>query len=1208
MTGIATRPPAGPADLGEARPATWVSRLRAHLADPYSRNSYPLVVNAAMTGALGLVFWFLAARSYTPADLGRGSALISAMTLLSTVIGINIIGTLSRYLPTSGRGTARLVLISYGLSSLAVGVLATGFVATVSWWGPSFDLLRDPLAAACFVGVAVAANIFTVQDGMLVGLRHAGWVATENTVFGLLKAVLLVVLAASFPATGVYLSWVIPMVLLCLPVNALLFGRCIPRHSRGSAQTSLPSALEVRRFFAGDFVGALFGFGAIYLVPVVVAAALDPATFAVFYVAWMIAVVLNLVSNSLAQSLTVEGVFDRQRLRSYAQSALLRALAILGAAAVVMLFAAPLGTRVLGEDYASAGPLLQLLALAALARAIVEIWLGVLRALGEARAIVIWQVVSGSAVVGAVVVGLFVGGGTLGLGLDPVTGIGVLVLVSQSGVALVVLPRLVRFLAHPARPKPDRRPRPSPAPSRDRAQPVLVDLRVREQPATAPPMGRHRGRTSPLRVERWWEFSALSVATASLLGLAAFVAPLGRVHLDAMDGLGLIGVLPVVSLIGLGVLALSFVAALAATRPPRLLLAAQLVALTCCLHGVTAVLEPVPRFPTAYVHLGFVDHISALGLAAPGLDARFSWPGFFGLVSFVSGGSGWQALLPLVSLTPLLSNLLYLLVLAMILQSIRASWRAKWFAALLFSVLQWVGQDYFSPQGFTYLLYLVFVAVLLRWFRPADVHTAPRSPRGTPKRAAPSCVRAVTSWAHNLFGAPTTPGELPTSSASPATRTVLLAFLVALFLTATVSHQLSPFVMVFAAGALVLGRRLAVTSLPLLLGALLLAWISYMAAPYWMGHLHQIAGGAGDVSGNLTSSVVARVGGAPEHSLVVAVRIFLTAVVLALAGVGLWRRRRRGVDDRVLALLLVVPFLAVLVQSYGGEIGLRVYLFALAPACILCAFVIFPERNDASAGTGARTRSEPLAPSRARGRGARFVSAALVAIVLLPAFLVARYGNEAFERIRPGELAAAQFVYDRPGDAQILYVTDTLANATPVMPIGYTSPVGVQFGPLVASQNPRDPGLVVAGLREYGHGAYFMTTRGQEQYLEINAGFPPGWDRAFREALAADPSLEKVVDTGDAQVYALRSPDALAPLEREPEVLGTRVFATPWTPVGAFFLVVLVLVLGAREVWTLRRPDQVHLRWPLALLWLPLSLGVGAVVFERIVVLAWSGP
>lgn len=58
----------------------------------------------------------------------------------------------------------------------------------------------------------------------------------------------------------------------------------------------------------------------------------------------------------------------------------------------------------------------------------------------------------------------------------------------------------------------------------------------------------------------------------------------------------------------------------------------------------------------------------------------------------------------------------------------RASWRAKWTGIWFFALCGWVGQDYFSPQGFTYLLYLMFVATLLVWFRAPRVLWATRRP------------------------------------------------------------------------------------------------------------------------------------------------------------------------------------------------------------------------------------------------------------------------------------------------------------------------------------------------------------------------------------------------------------------------------------------------------------------------------------------------
>ncbi|WP_433029716.1 hypothetical protein [Actinomycetospora sp. CA-053990] len=1208
---------------------SWRTRLRDHLTDPFSRNSYALIVNTGMTGLLGLVYWFLAARLYTPEDVGRASALISAMTLLAAIVGINITGTLSRFLPRSGPRTTRLVLASYGLSSLAVAALAGGFVLTLGWWGPSFSLLASPWAAVGFVGVAVAANIFTVQDGVLVGMRGAGWVALENTLFGLLKAGLLILLAATLPATGVYVAWIVPMILLCIPVNVLVFARRAPRHARETAGT-VTTGSDIRGFLAGDFVGALFGFGAIYLIPVVVAAALPPSTFAVFYIAWMMAAVLNLVPNNLAQTLTVEGVFDADRLARYARSALVRSIALLGAAAAALLVVARPVLEVLGPEYAAAAPLLQLLALAAMGRAVMEVWLGVLRAQGRARSIVRWQVVSGTVVVGTVVVGLFVGGGTLGMPIDQVTGVGVLVLVSQAAVALAVLPSLLRVITVKARPTPaptptaagevrvpSPRPRPVPLIVPDPAtRSSLVTVHVRPRaaapaptpppepppeptPASAPvppepPLSRRRRLLAAVLPV----VPAILVAEASLLSVVLIVVPLRRVDLTGLTGWGLVSVLPVATVIGVACLLLSVVVALALAREHRVLLTGQLVAVCGVLHGITALLEPLPRFPTSYVHLGFVDFISLSGTVAPDLDARFSWPGFFALVSFVSDGVPPDALLPLVRVTPLLSNLLYLLALWLILRTLRVSWRGKWFAALLFTVLQWIGQDYFSPQGYTFLLYLIFIGILLTWFRPMGREALPA---GRPAwlagvaRRTPSWLRRAGSRGRQLvgrvIGTPTMPGEHAARPSSSATRIALLGMLLVLFAAATVSHQLTPFVMVIAAGALALARRSTLRGLPVLLGVLLVAWVSLMTASFWTGHLPDVLGGVGDVSGNVATSITARTGGDPAHAVVVLVRVALFGVLAIGSLVGLLRRRHRGVDDRVVALLLAVPFLAVLVQNYGGEIGLRVYMFALPGACVLIALAFFPET---ARGAGFR---------EAFGSVWRYVAAGLVVLVLGAAYGVAAYGNESFERVSPGEMAAVQWVYDRPGNAQILFVTDSLdSGATPMMPIGYTDPVGVGPRSMLAPLDPRTTDPVVEQLVYWGGSTYFMTSRAEEQYLEVSAGYPQGWGERFRAALAADPRLQKVVDTGDAQIYVPRNDQAFDPINRTPENLGVRIGATPWTPVGVTILIGLVVVLLTLQVRALRRPGRAALRgWVVT--WGLLLLAFGAVVIERLLAL-----
>ena len=242
---------------------------------------------------------------------------------------------------------------------------------------------------------------------------------------------------------------------------------------------------------------------------------------------------------------------------------------------------------------------------------------------------------------------------------------------------------------------------------------------------------------SRVRSPEWLPVAVLCAAVA--VGLALFLASLGSVTalLGRMNGLGLISVMPASTLAGVTLLALAFVLALGLARPRRVLLGVLLAAIVVCLDGVTAIAEPAPRFPTAYWIAGFVEYVSRTGHTASGLSAYFSWPGFFEVVAWVEHVAGSRDLMPVLRIWPLAVDLLALVLFGMILMRLRASWRAKWFAAFVFSVGNWVGQDYFSPQSVAYLLYLLIIALLLTWFagsRPVQDGPAAKTLAGEPPR------------------------------------------------------------------------------------------------------------------------------------------------------------------------------------------------------------------------------------------------------------------------------------------------------------------------------------------------------------------------------------------------------------------------------------------------------------------------------------------
>ncbi|MGH3388540.1 MAG: hypothetical protein ACRDOO_06650, partial [Actinomadura sp.] len=180
-------PPTRPPAPGTRR---LVAQLRGELTEPLFRNAYALMVNGGLTGVLGLGYWFLAARRYDPADVGRNCAIIQAVMFVGGLTALNVI--LIRFIPQTGRRTGRFVLGSYAAGAAAAVLIALVFLLTLGRWGGSFAHLRGVHPGLWFVGMALAWNIFTQQDAVFTGLRRAHWVPVENAAFGVAKMALLV--------------------------------------------------------------------------------------------------------------------------------------------------------------------------------------------------------------------------------------------------------------------------------------------------------------------------------------------------------------------------------------------------------------------------------------------------------------------------------------------------------------------------------------------------------------------------------------------------------------------------------------------------------------------------------------------------------------------------------------------------------------------------------------------------------------------------------------------------------------------------------------------------------------------------------------------------------------------------------------------------------------------------------------------------------
>ncbi|MGW3207170.1 lipopolysaccharide biosynthesis protein [Streptomyces sp. NPDC001135] len=1223
---------------------------------PLFRNAYALMLNTGISAVLGLGFWLAAARYYSEDAVGQGSAAIAAMKFLAGLTAVTLTGALARFIPVAGKHTGKVIFRTYAASSLLVALAGGVFLLTLDTWGPSYRFLHGTVNGLGFILAVVAWNVLTLQDGVLTGLRSATWVPVGNTVFSAVKLALLVAFAVALTTTGVFVSWVAAIATSVVPLGWLVFRRLVPRHIRTTeGRTEPPTLKQVGRFLAGDYTGSLFSLAVIYLVPVIVAARVSSAENAYFYIATTIGGTTDLLAINMGASLTVEGSHDPGRLAAHTRAALKRMARIMLPIAGLWIVGAPWILGVFGEGYAGAAtPLLRWLAVGSVLRVVIETYFAVLRARSRTAGLVWLQ-----GLLCVLVLGLTL----LLLPRMGLTGAGVAEAASLAVIAAVAAPRLWKTIrtASAALPdttapdgdladlgtpevpasspvrrhspgwaldsdtlalgihvdfdhverRPDVRPGPGTPPAGTPVPPAGVGLPVEERepgseaslgPAEAgllrdaeaaevdAPFTREEREASfdrPARTamrtvvpdEPVPEEPPAAVSPRRLLptrsgvvlgcllvaALLLYWVPalrLGDADLDRMGGLGLVSVLPLPTLVGAALLITVFAALLWLRREHRALLLVTLVATVVSLHALPAVIETEPRFPTAWQHLGFIDYIDRTGSAVPDLDARWSWPGFFAVAAFVGRTCGVTDFTEVIRWWPTAVQLAYLAPLFLLTRSLRASWRAKWTGVWLFVLCGWVGQDYFSPQGFTYLLYLMFVAVLLVWFRPPHV-----------------------IWTRFR------PGEAEVEPVDRRGRAVLLLVLIGLYAASVPAHQLTPFVMLGVLAALVLLGRCELRGLPLLCAVLVAVWVGFMAEPYWSGHFNDLFGGIGGVGGNVSTSVSGRIqGGSSTHKLVLYTRVLLAGSVLAFACWGWWRRRFHRYRERSLLVLTFVPFLGFGMQSYGGEMALRVFMFAVPGAALLGALALFPRT-----GVTAKEREMDhvsLAP----------LAALLAGLLLMGGFLVARWGNEPFERVRPGEVAAMNWVYahDKP-TVRLLWLTqDTVNDVTPAMPWGARDMERVNYVPTLA---PTDPVLVsglVKALKDAGPNSYLVINRSQVTYLQLDAGYSATWEPRLVENLDDRQELTKVLVNDDVTVFALRRQPAGAVPQPHPGPIGPRVTWTPWSVVGALTAVVLVLLLAAREVVRVAvRPGVRRLRLLQGTFWF--SLPLLAVVLASLV-------
>jgi len=400
-----------------------------------------LMAGTLAQAGLGLVFWVVAARAFPVRILGVDAALITTMTALALVGQLNLGNALVRFLPQRRERAGRWIAGAYAIAVGTAGTLAAAFAVLAPSLSSDLGTLGGAASAAGYTAAVAAWVVFVLQDAVLVAMRRAGWTVVENVVFGALKLAALPVVAAAGVRHGVFVAWVAPLALLVPAVNVLIVTRLLGEHGRRAVapgELLRSSRRRLLAFLGQDYLAVVLSQAALATLPLAVVALLGDRANAYFYVAFTLATLLDVLVYNAVTALVVEGAHAEDDLPALARVAVVRLLAPLAAAALLLVAAAPLALRVFGPDYPhEATGVLRLLACALPFRAAVFLFDAVCRIEGRGGRILATHAAGFAALVPLTLVLA----GPLGL-----AGVGIAWLAASALVAAVVTPLLARTL------------------------------------------------------------------------------------------------------------------------------------------------------------------------------------------------------------------------------------------------------------------------------------------------------------------------------------------------------------------------------------------------------------------------------------------------------------------------------------------------------------------------------------------------------------------------------------------------------------------------------------------------------------------------------------------------------------------------------------------------------------------------------------------
>lgn len=337
--------------------------------NPLYRNALYLTLSSVCGGGFGIIFWLLAARIYSPADLGVASAMIATINVLVLIAKFGFDFSIIRFFSTMEKDViyntaANLVMIA----GILLGLV---FLFNVNILSPQLAMLNGNLGLI-FMIVLVATLYSSLSGTVFIAARKSKLYFFQNLSMGI--RILFLFPFICLGSVGIFLAFGLStLLLLGITIFFLYYIKIPPRFI---VDKNFISASF--RFSLSNYINNILVIAPYHLLPIVILNVLGRAEAAYYYIDFSIISLLLTLPSNLSTSLFVEGSQGAPTKKSFLKAVFISYLILIPLLIILFIGGEPILSLV-NTEYIQGFDLLRVLCISALFMTFITLYYSVMR-------------------------------------------------------------------------------------------------------------------------------------------------------------------------------------------------------------------------------------------------------------------------------------------------------------------------------------------------------------------------------------------------------------------------------------------------------------------------------------------------------------------------------------------------------------------------------------------------------------------------------------------------------------------------------------------------------------------------------------------------------------------------------------------------------------------------------------------------------------